>query len=143
MNNIIITALALLLVACGAPAAELEQLRDAGDLEHPDAAQLEHDGGALEPNSAPDQVASVLELEHARCAGAWADRNDSSTRYTPHPDTGLCTFACRWLEPRCDEPWYADSRCFPAHALRLAIVCAELGGECLEASDGEAYCEAS
>lgn len=105
----------------------------------PDAQLVENDAGVM-PADAGD--VAWLELEHPHCAGAWADREDSSTRFVAHPDTGLCTFACRWLEPKCDEPWYGDPRCFPAHEQRLEQVCAELGGTCELAGDGERYCEA-
>lgn len=130
---------------CAGPVAELEH--DAGGDVHSevdppptsdsDAAELEHDAG--------DAGADVdwLALVHPHCAGAWADRDDSSTRFVAHPDTQLCTFPCRWLEPKCGEPWYGDPRCFPAHEQRLEQVCAELGGSCELASDGERYCEAA
>lgn len=134
-------ALALvLLVGCGdAPAVEdLDAGDDAAplELEHDAQAELEHDAG-----DAGD--VDWLALVHPHCAGAWADREDSSTRFVAHPDTGLCTFACRWLEPKCEEPWYGDPRCFPAHEQRLEQVCASIGGTCELASDGERYCEAA
>lgn len=136
--------LALVLQACaGGDLGELELEHDAGA---PDtAAELEHDAGdAAHPSETQGDAAQPdwLTLVHPHCAGAWADRDDSSTRFVAHPDTGLCTFACRWLEPKCDEPWYGDPRCFPAHEQRLEQVCAELSGSCGElASDGERYCE--
>lgn len=131
--------LALALSACaGGDLGELELEHDAGA---PDAAaelgELE-----LEPDAAAAADVDWLALVHPHCVGAWADRDDSSTRFTEHPETGLCTFACRWLEPKCDEPWYGDPRCFPAHELRLEQVCGELGGTCELAGDGERYCEA-
>lgn len=137
--------LALVLQACaGGDLGELELEHDAGA---PDAAaELEHDaaGDAAQQSETEGDAAQPdwLTLVHPHCAGAWADRDDSSTRFVAHPDTGLCTFSCRWLEPKCEEPWYGDPRCYPAHEQRLEQVCAELGGLCGElASDGERYCE--
>lgn len=110
------------------PAAELDELE-------PVPAELD----------APAELEPVLvfELDYRHCRGAWADRDDSSTRYTPHPETGLCTFACSWQDARCDESWFGDPRCFPAHGVRLAGLCAELGGACHKALTSDvAYCEA-
>lgn len=126
-------AAAVLLNGCGG-AGELEQLEpsdDAGD----ELEQLE----PCEP-PAPDPI---LSLPAHRCEGHWADNSDSSTRFTAHPDTGLCTFACVWEDPRCDEPWFGDPRCFPAHAAVLGGLCAELGGSCeLNAERTNRYCVA-
>lgn len=148
-------AAALLLHGCGA-AGELEQLEqgdDAGELEQlgDDAgAELEQpsddDAGAeleqLEPCDV-DEPDPILSLPAHRCAGHWADNSDSSTRFTAHPDTGLCTFACVWEDPRCDESWFGDPRCFPAHAAVLGGLCAELGGRCeLNAARTNRYCVA-
>lgn len=132
-----IVLLLALLQACSG--TQVPGYADAGELDLADA----DDAGELDLSDADAGELGVLLREHARCAGSWADRDDSSTRYIAHPDTGLCSFACTWLEPRCDEPWYGDPRCFPAHDAVLSDLCAELGGECLEASDGQAYCEAS
>ena len=90
-----------------------------------------------------DAPAAVFTLDYRHCRGAWADRDDSSTRYTPHPETGLCTFACTWQDARCGESWYGDPRCFPAHGARLESLCAELGGTCRKALTSDVtYCEA-
>lgn len=85
----------------------------------------------------------IFTLPHQRCLGHWADNSDSSTRFTAHPDTGLCTFACVWEDPRCEESWFGDPRCFPAHAAVLGELCSELGGTCaLDAARSNRYCVA-
>jgi len=152
-------AAALLLTGCGAP-LELEPVDDAGELEQPDELEpVDVDAGELEQPDELKQPAGELEPEPEaceplepdpifalpahRCAGHWADNSDSSTRFTAHPDTGLCTFACVWEEPKCDEAWYGDPRCFPAHAAVLGQLCAELGGTCeLNAERTNRYCVA-
>lgn len=148
--------------AC-APGAELELEADAGaeQLEAPPEleADVAQDSPATPADSTLDDVRPgetdgtgecadastdpILYLPAHRCAGHWADNSDSSTRYTAHPDTGLCTFACVWEDPRCDEAWFGDPRCFPAYAAVLGGLCAELGGRCeLDASRSNRYCVA-
>jgi hypothetical protein len=88
-----------------------------------------------------DDELNILELPAERCAGHWADNSDSSTRFTSHPDTGLCTFACVWEDPRCKEAWFGDPRCFPAHAAVLGETCANIGGTCqLNEARTNRYC---
>lgn len=134
----------LALAACAGPqlAEHDAQMMPPAELEPSDAETV---GDAAQPTETVSDAGDVpwLELDGARCAGAWADRTDSSTRFVTHPDTGLCTFSCRWLEPKCNEPWYGDRRCFPVHVAELEQLCGTLGGTCELASDGERYCEAS
>lgn len=139
LETLVLAAGLVLLQACSSAAtpAELELEPDAGDA----AQQQETQGDAAQQPQQGDP--DWLTLVYPHCAGAWADPTDSSTRLVAHPDTGLCTFSCRWLEPKCNESWYADRRCFPVHELELAQLCGELGGSCQLASDGERYCEAA
>lgn len=117
------------------------------ELDEPGAAPLDVAGELVEPDCDDDEPAQpsgpdpIFFLPAHRCAGHWADNSDSSTRFVAHPDTGLCTFPCVWEEPKCDEPWYGDPRCFPAHAAVLGQLCAELGGTCeLDAARSNRYC---
>lgn len=123
------------------PADDVAQADELDELEPVPAAELDVPAEL----DAPAELEPVLvfELDYRHCRGAWADRDDSSTRYTPHPETGLCTFACSWQDARCDAQWFGDPRCFPAHETRLQALCAELGGSCTKALTSDVtYCEA-
>ena len=136
--------LTLIVAACAPISNETEQ--PAPEMEGEEADQPEIETPApiqpeIEP--APEEEPLIFTLPHQRCLGHWADNSDSSTRFTAHPDTGLCTFACVWEDPRCDESWFGDPRCFPAHAAVLGELCSELGGTCaLDSSASNRYCVA-
>ena len=137
-------AAAVLFTGCGdaRDAGDAGELDDAGpELDDAGDAELD-DAGELGSNAECGPVADpILSLPAERCTGHWADSSDSSTRFTPHPDTGLCTFACVWEDPRCAEDWFGDPRCFPAHAAVLGQLCAELGGKCeLNTERTNRYC---
>ena len=111
----------------------------------PDAGSMV-DAGPASPDAAPDtgepepERLPTLLLPFELCEGQWAG-DDSSTRYTAHPDTGMCTFSCAWLDARCDEPWFGDPRCFPAHGQTLEALCQSLGGACeLDVLATSTYC---
>ncbi len=132
--------LAIALVACG-DARELEPVDvDAGDeLPAPSCEEPSEPVNVPPAELEPD----LLAMDAPACTGHWVDNSDVSTRLDAHPDTGKCTFACVWQEPKCRESWYGDPRCFPAHAAHLGMLCAELGGRCERAqADGLPYCVA-
>jgi len=137
--------LTLLFCACSVPPVELPPIAEPAGPEEPSeepAPEPEPETPEPEPETLeePEEL-NILQLPSERCAGHWADNSDSSTRFTSHPDTGLCTFACVWEEPRCKEAWYGDPRCFPAHAAVLGVLCAETGGTCeLNEARTNRYC---
>lgn len=147
--KIAIMATLLFLTACLAESPPVQDA-SAGELgaqrePAPELAQLacpplEVDAGTIEP---VDVEPLIFTLDAVHCTGHWADNSDSSTRFGPHPDTGLCSFSCVWLEPKCRESWYGDQRCYPAHAAVLGELCANLGGTCaLDAHGLSRWCVA-
>lgn len=140
------TATLLALAACG----DVGEIDDEGglvDAAEPapapvaDAAPVP--APVVPPAAGAGPVARCLTLEFdPACVGQWADASDATSRWTAHPETGLGTFACRWQDNRCGEPWYRDERCTDEHAARLEATCERVGGTCTSASDGERYCTA-